>query len=185
MLALFGWQTVGAGNPNFSALQQLGLGNRIHAAELEHPAAAVLPDSFHFYPARPYGRFFTEQKNLAQPLKSFRLAGEGNRGQLAAVSPSPPQPGDSHPLAVFRETHSRISSVKRRFSFIPAAPRMVRMDRAVRPCFPMTLPRSLGATRSSKTVTCSPSTTCTATSSGMSTRAFAMSSINCFIPAPP
>src|SRR5579863_7573306 len=40
--------------------------------------------------------------------------------------------------------YSRISSVKRFFSFIPAAPRIVRMERAVRPCFPITFPRSDG-----------------------------------------
>src|SRR4051794_35393692 len=64
---------------------------------------------------------------------------------------------------------------------MPAAPSIVRMDRAVRPCLPITLPRSLGATFNSSTVTCSPCTSLTETSSGMSTRAFAISSINCFI----
>ena len=39
---------------------------------------------------------------------------------------------------------------------MPAAPSRVRMERAVRPCLPMTFPRSPGATRSSSTVTCSP-----------------------------
>ena len=33
---------------------------------------------------------------------------------------------------------------------------MVRIERAVRPCLPITFPRSLGATFSSRTVTCSP-----------------------------
>ena len=56
-----------------------------------------------------------------------------------------------------------------------------RIDRAVRPCFPMTFPKSLGATRSSSTVTCSPCTSLTVTSSGESTRAFAISSMSCFI----
>ena len=59
------------------------------------------------------------------------------------------------------------------------------MERAVRPCFPITFPRSLGATFNSRTVTCSPATSRTETSSGMSTRAFAMSSTNCFIAIPP
>ena len=36
--------------------------------------------------------------------------------------------------------------MKRRFNFIPAAPRMVRIDLAVRPFLPITLPKSLGAT---------------------------------------
>src|SRR6185437_10572983 len=70
-------------------------------------------------------------------------------------------------------------------SFMPAAPRIVRMERAVRPCLPMTFPRSLGATFSSSTVTCSPSTSLTETSCGISTRAFAISSINCLIRPPP
>src|SRR5712692_5241979 len=63
---------------------------------------------------------------------------------------------------------------------MPAAPKIVRIDRAVRPCFPMTFPRSPCATRSSRTVTCWPSTARTSTSSGLSTRAFAICSINSF-----
>src|SRR2546422_5900217 len=47
--------------------------------------------------------------------------------------------------------YSRISSVNLFFSFIPAALRIVRIEPAVRPCFPITLPRSLSATRNSKT----------------------------------
>src|SRR5262245_27850095 len=39
--------------------------------------------------------------------------------------------------------YSRISSVNLFFSFIPAALRIVRIDLAVRPSFPITLPRSL------------------------------------------
>ena len=46
------------------------------------------------------------------------------------------------------------------------APRMVRMDRAVRPCLPITLPTSLGATRSRRTVLSSRSTASTTTASG-------------------
>jgi hypothetical protein len=41
------------------------------------------------------------------------------------------------------KAYSRISSVNLFFSFIPAALRIVRIDLAVRPCFPITLPRSL------------------------------------------
>ena len=47
--------------------------------------------------------------------------------------------------------------------------------------FPMTFPKSVGATRSSNTVTCSPCTSRTITWSGISTRAFAISSMSCFI----
>src|SRR5262245_14771620 len=49
-------------------------------------------------------------------------------------------------------THSRISRTKRFFSFVPEALRTVRIARAVRPCLPMTLPRSPSATRNSSTV---------------------------------
>src|SRR5580704_13327985 len=67
---------------------------------------------------------------------------------------------------LFGRHYSRISSVKRFFNFIPAAPSRVRMDLAVRPCRPITFPRSSGWTRNSSTVTCSPSTAFTATFSG-------------------
>src|SRR5580692_7751587 len=110
-------------------------------------------------------------------LQALGLAGERDGGQLSFVSARANQTGDGDELQIY----SRISSVNRRFSFMPAAPRSVRMDRAVRPCLPMTLPKSLAATRSSKTVTCSPCTSWTLTWSGKSTRAFAMSSISCFI----
>src|ERR1700736_6588657 len=60
---------------------------------------------------------------------------------------------------------------------------MVRMDFAVRPCRPITLPRSSGATRNSRTVTCSPSTARTDTCSGRSTSAFAISSTRSFTAA--
>lgn len=45
-----------------------------------------------------------------------------------------------------RSSASTISNAKRRLCFMLAAPRMVRRERAVRPCFPMTLPTSAGAT---------------------------------------
>ena len=41
--------------------------------------------------------------------------------------------------------YSRISSVKRLLNFKPAAPSRLRMARAVRPCLPITRPRSFGA----------------------------------------
>src|ERR1035441_3055530 len=63
--------------------------------------------------------------------------------------------------------YSRISSVKRFLSFMPAALRMVRIERAVLPCFPITFPKSEECTRNSKTVTCSPSTARTETWSGL------------------
>src|SRR5580698_7978853 len=114
-------------------------------------------------------------------LQALGLAGERDSGQLSFVSARANQTGDGDEL----QNYSRISSVNRRFSFMPAAPSRVRMDRAVRPCLPMTLPRSLAATFNSSTVTCSPCTSLTFTSSGKSTRALAMSSMSCFIPGVP
>src|SRR5512139_2507050 len=64
---------------------------------------------------------------------------------------------------------------------MPAAATTVRRERAVRPCFPMTLPRSPGATFSSTTLEFSPSTSRTTTDDGSSTSAFAMNSTSSFI----
>src|ERR1035437_5216014 len=55
------------------------------------------------------------------------------------------------------------------------APRMVRTERAVRPCLPITLPTSCGATLSLRTVFSSRSTDSTATAAGSSTKACAIS----------
>src|SRR4029453_11799532 len=74
--------------------------------------------------------------------------------------------------------YSMISRTARFFSLVALALRIVGMARAVRPCLPMTLPMSAWATRSSSTVTCSPSISVTCTFSMSSTRAFAMSSTN-------
>src|SRR5271169_3131590 len=64
---------------------------------------------------------------------------------------------------------------------MPAAPSSVRIALAVRPCRPITLPRSSGCTFSSSTVTCAPSPDFTCTSSGWSTRARAMVSTSSFM----
>src|SRR5579863_2721181 len=164
-----------------SVLERFRLRDVIHPAKLEDPLPGVRPDRLYFE-ARAHLLRSTKQINFTYLLKSFRPAAQRGCRQPPTIAPHPSQTGDGDPLVFCLETHSRISSVKRRFSFMPAAPRMVRIERAVRPCLPITLPRSLAATRSSRTVTCSPSTTRTATSSGMSTRAFAISSISCFIP---
>src|SRR5271155_2162671 len=55
------------------------------------------------------------------------------------------------------------------------APRIVRTERAVRPCLPITLPTSCGATFSLRTVFSSRFTVSTATASGSSTSARAIS----------
>src|SRR5207302_10405962 len=89
------------------------------------------------------------------------------------------------PEAAENPQSSRISSVKRFFNFIPAAPKSVRTALAVRPWRPITFPKSSGCTRNSNTVTCDPSTDFTSTSSGWSTRALAIASTSSFIWATP
>jgi hypothetical protein len=68
-----------------------------------------------------------------------------------------------------------MSSENRCFSFMLAALRIVRMERAVRPCFPITLPTSLAATRKRIAVHSPSSTASTVTLSGSSTKARAIS----------
>src|ERR1700722_3084594 len=62
----------------------------------------------------------------------------------------------------------------RRPTFADSAVSSVRIDWAVRPSLPMTLPMSSFATRSSMTVLCSPETSVTSTWSGWSTSSTAM-----------
>src|ERR1039458_6729655 len=173
-----------AGHAHFTPGQPLGVRHRIHAAKFQDQPVVVEPRRLHFPP-----RAFGKKEDFTQARTALRLAERDGR-EFPADAARAAQNGDRDPFPVRpgirgAGTHSRISRVKRRFNFMPAAPRMVRMERAVLPCLPITLPKSLGATRNSSTVTCSPSTTCTATSSGMSTRAFAIFSINCFITPPP
>src|SRR5215471_16138401 len=73
-----------------------------------------------------------------------------------------------------------MSRCERRPSLVDAAVRIVRIDWAVRPSLPMTLPTSSFATRSSMRRLCSPSISVTSTESGSSTRALAMVSISSF-----
>ena len=80
--------------------------------------------------------------------------------------------------------YSRISSVNLFFSFIPAALMIVRIELAVRPCFPITLPRSSEQLAIQKPSSVPPSMSRTEACSGLSTRAFAICSMSSFI-APP
>jgi len=82
---------------------------------------------------------------------------------------------------VLRLVQSRISSVNRLCNFIPAAPNSVRIASAVRPCRPITLPKSSGWVFNSRTVTWEPSTALTCTPSGWSTSALAISAKRSFI----
>ena len=93
-------------------------------------------------------------------IRSARMLSVCNRDQLCGAGGSP---------------CSTISSEKRCLSFILAALRMVRIDRAVRPCFPITLPTSLCATRNRMIVESPSAIASTETLSGLSTRACAIS----------
>src|SRR3972149_7042948 len=82
---------------------------------------------------------------------------------------------------LYYSVYSNISRTQRFLSLAPAALSIVLIALAVFPCFPITFPISLVATRNSKIAVLSPSTSATVTSSGLSTRDFAISSISAFI----
>src|SRR6266540_3685402 len=127
----------------------------------------------------------TRHDNFRQRFKPVRHVGERLHLHLAAHPVHTQDLPDGDQLAL---GYSRISNTHRFPNLVPAAFRIVRIDRAVRPCLPITLPRSSWATRSSMIVVFSPSVSRTDTSSGLSTRAFAMSSISALsssIAAPP
>ena len=119
----------------------------------------MTPDRFDF---EPLANIATKQRYSLQLPEAPGFIAQRDGSQLALIASRRPRTAAivTQYLATGATTvlrsHSRISSVKRRFSFIPAAPTIVRIDRAVRPCRPITFPRSLGATRNSSTVTCSP-----------------------------
>src|SRR5262249_44447363 len=124
-----------------------------------------------------YGSLFALKR-----LESFGKVCRDLARHLPAYAAGFHNAGDDHVIVYqfvrARPCHySRISSTKRFFNFIPAPRKIVRIARAVRPCLPMTFPRSWGETRSSRTIVASPSISLTDTSSGLSTRAFATVSI--------
>src|SRR6185312_9639405 len=142
----------GSRNLQLAAHQMLRVADGIHAAKLENKISQVRPEILQLQHATPSLRL----QSMYFPAlgKTVRKVCVEFYGDFAPPPLRLEHAGDGDELFGY----SRISRVKRLRSFMPAALRMVRMERAVRPCFPMTLPRSLGATRSSKTVTCSPST---------------------------
>src|SRR5437588_12329686 len=93
---------------------------------------------------RPRGTFFAHEPNLSQLREPLGEIRQDFGGHLAAPAPRPQDTRERQQRRWFQAHYSRISSVRRFLSFIPAAPRMVRMDFAVRPCLPITLPRSVG-----------------------------------------
>src|SRR5262245_27801082 len=173
-----------ARDSDFRSTPALRVRHRIDTPKLEQQRPGRCTHRLHLHlPRRQTAA--AEQIHPVQALKTLLMIAERDGYKVATQTPCARQHGDRNPVGILllisrRNRYSKISRVKRRLSFMPAAPRIVRIERAVRPCFPITFPKSLGATRNSKTVTCSPSTACTETPSGMSTRAFAISSINSF-----
>src|SRR3990172_5764650 len=166
---------------HFQPHQLLRLFHRPAAGEVKNQEALVRPGALDLH--RPRFAAAVPEPHFAPRGQAFGKIGEELGGHFAAAPLGLDQTGHGQP-AGGQPAYSRISRVKRFRSFIPAAPRMVRMERAVRPCLPMTLPRSDGSTRSSSTVTCSPSTAFTVTLSGWSTRDLAICSTSSRIGAP-
>src|SRR5262247_1208401 len=102
--------------------------------------------------------------NSAESGEALREVSQQIGDDLAAMSLWSGDPRDADQIILFdvragsrailfpAVIHSRISSTKRFLSFVPEALRTVRIARAVRPCLPMTFPRSPSATRNSSTV---------------------------------
>ncbi len=109
---------------------------------------------FTVFPIRIYAGFMQAVDPVRDRLKSAKLAEPDSRF-----------------------IHSRISRKQRFPILVPAACRMVCMAMAVLPCFPITLPISSCATRSSTMVVFSPSVSSTETSPGLSTNDLAIYSI--------
>ena len=160
-----------------------GVGDGIDPANLNTGLAVMIPDAFHRSsepPFQQHGQLQTAQSVPDGPSATRRTQISARIRRAAGSSK-------------MRQRYRRPASERLFQNFQREAPvqlhsrrpSSVRIDRAVRPCLPITLPRSLGATRNSRTVTCSPSTSLTVTSSGISTRALAISSTNSFIPLPP
>src|SRR6266403_1344298 len=86
------------------------------------------------------------EENLQAGRKSRGKIGEQFGQNFTFVAARTNDARNLHPALVFsgRFQSSSISSVKRLRSFIPAAPRSVRMALAVRPWRPITLPKSSG-----------------------------------------
>src|SRR5262249_52857040 len=132
-------------NHNQSAHEGFCSRHRIVSAKLYYDAALMKPESFQSKPAP-----VSPRQHHSYQIESFKPAGEVRLHTAGRLAPDPTclyDPGDNDVLgvdAIFAGTfhYSRISSTNRFFTFMPAALNMVLIALAVRPCLPMTLPRS-------------------------------------------
>src|SRR5262249_6105370 len=157
--------------------QRLGVADALDAGKLQNHKSLVQPMRLELQLA-PFAALIESEQHL--PLGE--LLGEigvqlGGHLSLASLGLHDAGDGDEfggrgHRVD-FGYSSSTMSSEYRFFSFMPAALSSVRIERAVRPCLPITFPTSLGATRNSNSVPSpsSPSTTCTETCEGSSTSA--------------
>ena len=118
-------------NLHLEAAQALGIGNALDTREMEDG----LPEMHATRSNRDWTRraAAVAKPHLRQSRQSLRKVGQDFGGYLATPAPGPQDASHGQSREEFRSHYSRISSVKRFLSFIPAAPRMVRIDFAVRP----------------------------------------------------
>src|SRR6266540_223308 len=113
--------------------------------------------------------------HAADAVERLAMGVVGAKRDLAGHAVRPPKDADRQRVGIVsvhgtRRGYSRISSTTRRRDLADAAERIVRSALAVRPCLPITLPRSSSATLSSNTSASGSDTSSTSTSSGLSTR---------------
>src|SRR5262249_49885225 len=142
----------------------------VAAGEFQRDAPFMRPRTLKVENEEPSVRAF--DVGSVESGEAFREIGQQIRDDLPAMALRSGDPRDADQIILFNigfnigtniwadagailfpvAAHSRISSTKRFLSFVPEALRTVRIARAVRPCLPMTLPRSPSATRNSSTV---------------------------------
>src|SRR5215813_1828035 len=138
----------------------------VAAGEFQRDAPFMRPRTLKVEDEEPSVRAF--DVGSVESGEAFREIGQQIRDDLPAMALWTDDPRDADQIILFNigpniwaaagailfpvTAHSRISSTKRFLSFVPEALRTVRIARAVRPCLPMTLPRSPSATRNSSTV---------------------------------
>ena len=144
MLAFRGRTQLFPGDPHLPTAQFVRCADRIDSFKLQNPAITLSPNLFHVAsrcsPCKlsKNNRLFGEKR----PSRSVRSVAK----YLAPVAPTAHDASQRDELLVHATplAYSRISSVYRFLTFMPAAPSNARIDFAVRPFFPITFPKSDG-----------------------------------------
>src|SRR5262249_54519138 len=132
---------------DFVSTQLFRFVNRRGIRKMKNPVLrmiAVNPEFAQAHRAWPF--IAMSQINVFKGRQAGRLISEELGKPLALVSARTQDARHKNPFLLIRGEFqsSSISSVKRLCSFIPAAPSSVRIAFAVRPCRPITLPKSSG-----------------------------------------